>query len=397
MATATATSPEIKDLSNSTLQSRIQSVDFIRGLVMILMAIDHVRVYSGLPPGGPEAGIFFTRWVTHFCAPLFVFLSGTSAYFYGVKLNDKAKLAKYLLTRGVLLIVLEFTVIRFSWTFNLNYNEFVLAGVIWMIGACMVILAGLIYLRATWVGMIGLAIMIFQNLFALIPQLFPEGMRNSFGSIWEFVYSSGFEPPKGITILYVLVPWIGVMAAGYGLGKIFEQEPVKQKRTLVWIGTVATLLFIVIGSIAVLFNNGRDEDAPFIFQLLNQRKYPASQLYLLMTLGPGILAMPFVENLKGALSEAIKVFGRVPLFYYLLHIPIIHVSALLVNVMREGQSLQQWYNNAPYVWFQEPGHEWSLGLLYLVFVADIILLFFLCRAYEKYKFSHPEKRWLKYI
>lgn len=340
---------------------------------------------------------FFSRWVTHFCAPLFVFLSGTSAYFYGVKINDKARLAKYLLTRGALLIVLEFTVIRFSWTFNVNYSDFVLAGVIWMIGACMVILAGLIYLKASWVGWLGLAIILFQNLFGLVPFLLPEGSRESFGRFWEFVYSSGFEGPQGITILYVLVPWIGVMAAGYGFGKVLEQEPARRKKTLIWIGSVSTFLFVVIGSAAVVMNNGPDEDAPFIFQLLNQRKYPASQLYLLMTLGPGILAMAFVENLQSGLSNAIKVFGRVPLFYYLMHIPIIHVSAIALNLLREGQTLSKWYDNAPYVWFQEPGHEWSLGLLYLVFVIDVVILFFLCRAYERYKFSHPENRWLKYI
>jgi uncharacterized membrane protein len=327
-----------------------------------------------------------------------VFLSGTSAYFYGIKVNDKAKLSKYLLTRGLLLIILEFTVIRFSWTFNVNYTEFVLAGVIWMIGACMVILAGLIYVKATWVGLLGLAIILLQNLFGLVPSLLPEEARESFGRYWEFIYSSGFEGPEGITILYVLVPWIGVMAAGYGFGKLLEQEPSKRNKTLIWIGSIATLLFVVSGSVVVLLKEESTGDqTPFIFQLLNQRKYPASQLYLLMTLGPGILAMPFVENLRGGLSNAIKVFGRVPLFYYLLHIPIIHISALVVNMLREGQTLSLWYENAPYVWFQEPGHQWSLWVLYLVFAVDVAFLFFLCRAYERYKFSHPQTRWLKYI
>lgn len=126
---------------------RIQSVDYLRGLVMILMAIDHVRVYSGLPAGGAEAGIFLTRWVTHFCAPVFVFLTGTSAFLYGSRLNNPSELRKYLITRGLMLIILEFTVIRFSWTFNFNYGEFFLAGVIWMLGACMILLALMIGMK----------------------------------------------------------------------------------------------------------------------------------------------------------------------------------------------------------------------------------------------------------
>src|SRR5258705_8325286 len=122
--------------------SRVASIDLIRGAVMVLMAIDHVRVYPGLPAGGPTPGIFFTRWVTHFCAPAFVFLAGTGAFLHGRKLGDKRALARYLVTRGLILVFLELTVIRFAWTFNLDYSHFVLAGVIWMLGWCMVLLAG---------------------------------------------------------------------------------------------------------------------------------------------------------------------------------------------------------------------------------------------------------------
>jgi uncharacterized membrane protein len=387
--------PEIGSLNPT--DRRIQSVDFVRGIVMVLMAIDHVRVYSGLPPGGPEAGIFFTRWITHFCAPVFVFLSGTSAYLYGVKLNSKGALAKYLLTRGALLIVLEFTVIRFAWTFNLDYSQFILAGVIWMLGACMMILAGLIYLRPVIVGFAGVAVIILQNLFGLVPTLLPESSRPAFGKFWEFIYSSGLKGPDGFTILYVLVPWIGVMAAGYGLGIILEKDEEKRKKILIMIGSLATLLFVVVGSATIWMGLGKPDDAPFIFQLLNQQKYPASQLFLLMTLGPAILLMPFVERAQNGLSRAMITFGKVPFFYYLLHIPLIHVSALIVNLIREGRTLQEWYVTAPYVWFPEDGHQWSLGLLYLVFAIDVLLLYILSRWYERYKFSNRGKTVLKYI
>jgi uncharacterized membrane protein len=383
------------ELRSDSLSLRIQSVDFIRGLVMILMAIDHVRVYSGLPAGGPEPGIFFTRWITHFCAPVFVFLSGTSAFLYGVKLNDRKKLMKYLLSRGILLVILELTLIRFFWTFNLDFSKFVLAGVIWMIGWCMIILSLLIRLRPRVVGIIGLAIIFFQNLFALVPQLFPESSRVSFGYFWEFIYSSGLDAPPGITILYVLIPWVGVMAAGYGFGSILQGDETRRKKILVMIGLTAIVSFIVFGSVTILMNTHQDA-LPFLFQLLNQRKYPASQLYLLMTLGPAILLMPYVEKIKGAIGQAILTIGRVPFFYYLTHILLIHLSALIVQLFLYGQTFPEGYATAPYAWVPEE-HRWSLPLLYLVFFIDVALLYFLCRWYEQYKFSHPEKSWLKFI
>src|SRR4051812_37606282 len=154
--------------------SRIASIDVVRGLAMVLMAIDHVRVYSGVPAGGPEAGIFFTRWVTHFCAPAFVFFAGTSAFLYGRKEGNLKALSQYLLTRGFLLVILELTLIRFSWSFNFNYSEFILAGVIWMIGWCMVLLSFMVRLRPATIGLSGVAIVFGQQLFAYVPMIFPE-------------------------------------------------------------------------------------------------------------------------------------------------------------------------------------------------------------------------------
>jgi uncharacterized membrane protein len=394
MNSSTLTSSPVMEIPNTSIDQRIQSVDFLRGLVMVLMAIDHVRVYSGLPPGGPDAGIFFTRWITHFCAPVFAFLTGTSAYLYGVKLNDTAKLARYLLTRGALLIILEFTLIRFAWTFNFNYSSFILAGVIWMLGACMMLLAALVYLRPAVVGIVGLAIIFFQDIFGLIPLALPASSRPAFGKFWEFIYTSGLKGPEGVTILYVLVPWIGVMAAGYGLGIILKKDQAQRRKILLMVGSVAALLFIIIGSVKIFAQPAQPDAPPFIFQLLNQQKYPASQLFLMMTLGPAILLMPFVERVHNAFSRAVITFGKVPLFYYLMHIPIIHVSALIVNFIREGRTLSDWYATAPYVWFPEEGHQWSLSLLYLVFIIDVTMLYFVCRWYERYKFRYPV---LKYV
>src|SRR5580765_4603376 len=212
--------------------ARITLLDFVRGVVMILMAIDHVRVYSGLPAGGPAPGIFFTRWVTHFCAPAFVFLAGTGAFLYGKKINSKKSLSWYLVTRGLFLVVLELTLIRFTWTFNFHYWDFVLAGVIWMLGWCMVMTAVLIWLPTWAVGTIGLLMIIFQQVFAIIPNALPEALQR----YYAFFYTSVTEGPSWINILYVLIPWIGVMAVGYAFGTIMTREPAQRRRMCIIIG-----------------------------------------------------------------------------------------------------------------------------------------------------------------
>lgn len=388
--------PTVTAIENKNLFTRIRSVDILRGAVMILMAIDHVRVYSGLPAGGPEAGIFFTRWVTHFSAPAFAFLAGTSAFLYGSKMKDKGKLARYLVSRGLLLVVLELTVIRFCWMFNFDYANFTLAGVIWMLGWCMVLLSLFVKLRPATVGIAGLAIIFLQQLFQYVPLALAENWRTSFGWLWEFVYPSGLEGMPGIAILYVLVPWIGVMMAGYGFGRILLLEPARRKRACLWTGLTAIIIFLIAGSAIILLQPAEPGAAPFIFRLLNQQKYPASQLFLLMTLGPLIALVPWAENLEGRLAGALNTVGRVPLFYYILHILLIHISALMVNLIREGAMHQEWYATAPFTQMPEE-HRWTLPLLYLVFIIDVALLYIACRWYAKYKAAHPQKKWLKYL
>src|SRR3954462_4739833 len=218
--------------------ARLQSIDFIRGVVMILMAIDHVRVYSGVPAGGPSPSVFFTRWVTHFCAPAFVFLAGTSAFFNGRKLGDMGKLSRFLLTRGAMLVVLELTLIKFFWTFGLDYKSFTLAGVIWMLGWCMIILAGLVRLSPKTVAWIGLAIALGQQAIGAIGFALPSGAR----SFWQFIYTTGGDAPLGISVLYVLVPWAGVMAAGYGFGLLLERPREQRNRILLRLGVTMTAL-----------------------------------------------------------------------------------------------------------------------------------------------------------
>jgi len=377
--------------------TRIKSLDILRGAIMVLMAIDHVRVYAGIPAGGPTADLFFTRWVTHFCAPGFAFLAGTAIFFHANKLNDVNKLSGFLLLRGLLLVVLEITVLRFFWAFKIDYSQFFLAGVIWMLGWCLMIMALLVRLKPKTVGIVGLIIILGQQAFHYVPQIFPQPFQTSFGKIWNFIYPTGIELPENIAILYVIVPWIGVMAAGYGFGLILQTEEKKRDRICRIIGLSLIALFVVIGTIIVLKKNDPENSQPFIFKLLSQNKYPASQLFLMMTLGPLIALIPRTEKVKGWLANTLLTFGKAPMFYYLMHIILIHVSALVINLIRTGNAHQDWYGMAPYFTTQPEGVRWSLSLLYLVFFIDVCILYFACKWYSKYKMNHPDKIWLKLI
>jgi len=369
--------------------SRVASVDIVRGVVMVLMAIDHVRVYSGVPAGGPSPGIFFTRWVTHFCAPAFVFLAGTGAYLHLRKTGDRAAMAQYLVTRGLMLVLLELTVIRASWTFGIDYSEFILAGVIWMLGWCMVLLAGLIFLPTWATGAIGVGIIVGQSVFGMLPP----------SAVSQFIYLGdnvelGAEGPS-VNVLYTIVPWVGVMAAGYGFGAILTREPPARRRLCLRIGVAATAAFLVLGLMQVLAGTAAENAPPALFRLLNQQKYPASPMFLLMTLGPTIALLPFAERAKGRAAGILSIFGRVPMFYYLLHIPVIHAVSLLVWFIRDGSAHPAWFATAPYVQVP-PGAQWSLALLYLVFFVCVLILYFPCRWYAQLK-QRSDSPWLRYI
>jgi uncharacterized membrane protein len=394
-ASTTVTVAEGTAVSRSRVVPRVASLDILRGAVMVLMAIDHVRVYSGVPAGGPTAGVFLTRWVTHFCAPVFVFLAGTSAFLHLRALGQTRALARFLVTRGIMLVVLELTLIRTAWTFNVDYSGLILAGVIWMLGWCMVMLAALIWLPTWVIGVVGLVLVGGQPLLPAIAQ--STGPATQW--LWQFIYLGGevrlAEGGPTITVLYTLVPWVGVMALGYACGAIVVMESTARNRLLLAIGTAATALFLVAGGVMVFRGSGSDDGMPLIFQLLNQRKYPASVLFLLMTLGPSIALLPLAERAWRPIKDALTVFGRVPLFYYLLHIPLIHATALVVWYLRDGTAGAERFATAPYV-FIPPPQQWSLPLLYLVFAIDVALLYVACRWYAHVKATHPS-RWMRYI
>jgi uncharacterized membrane protein len=295
--------------------------------------------------------------------------------------------------------VLELTVIRFLWSFDVG-TGFVLAGVIWMLGWCMVLLAPFVGMRAGRVGAIGVAIVVLQQVFGLVPRLVPEAARQSFGNVWNFVYPAGTEPWSAIQILYVLVPWVGVMLAGYGLGALWQRDAANRDRTFLRLGLALTLLFLVIGGALAAMGGPTGGDAeggdvmPFWMRLLNQQKYPASQLFLLMTLGPAIALLPWAERARGWAAGALTTIGRVPMFYYLAHILVIHLLAIVTMRVQFGEFRHEWYATAPYTWL--PDHRWDLTTLYVVWGVASALLYLLCAAYARRKASRPAP-WMRYL
>jgi len=381
--------------------ARITSLDIVRGVAMILMAIDHVRVYSGVPAGGPTFGVFFTRWITNFVAPAFVFLAGTSAWLYGRKLSDRWSLSKFLASRGVWLIFLELTFLRVAWTFNFDFQHYLLAGVIWMLGWSMIALAGAIYLPRPAIAAVGIALIAFHNL----TNLFRAQLGHAFGPegpnwLLRIIYFGGAVevgksgPP--LLILYVLVPWVGLMFAGYAFGQVTQNPADKRRRIYLSLGCGLTVFYIVL-RLAGVYGDPRPWDRHTLFSFLNTAKYPASLEYLCMTIGPMFLLWAIVEGWIGQLAKIIETFGRVPMFYYLLHIPLIHLAACVVSIVREGHVDSWLFTNHPVDPGPLPsGYMWSLPLLYLVYTVCLALLYFPCRWYANLKATKRSKL-LSYI
>ncbi len=382
---------------------RVASVDLVRGAVMVLMAIDHVRVYSGLPPGGPTPGIFFTRWITHFCAPAFVFLAGTSAYLHGETLGDRTALSRFLAIRGLWLVFLELTVIRFAWTFNFQVGTG-LAGVMWVLGWSMIVLAALVRLPLAAVALFGALVVGGHNLLSGIVGTLPaNGPGGPLVWLGQLLYLGGpiqigADGPV-LFVLYVLVPWVGVMALGYAFGAVLRMEPARARRYCLAIGGGAIALFLVLRSFN-LYGDPRPWDSsrlPALLSFLNTTKYPASLLFLCMTLGPVIALLPVLEGAGGRIAAWLTTFGRVPLFYYLLHIPLIHLLALGYDALRHPAAVPWLFENHPAMVGPAPdGTVWSLGELYLVFAVAVVLLTIACRWYADVK-ATSNARWMKYL
>lgn len=380
---------------------RIESIDLVRGGVMILMTLDHVRDFlsnrifddpTDLNTTTP--GIFLTRWITHYCAPTFIFLAGTSAFLSGTRGKSRGDLAWFLLTRGVWLALFEVTINRALWMFNFDVVHHG-AGVFWAIGWSMVFLAGLVYLLPTLaITAVGVAMIALHN---TLDNVTAADVHQP-AWVWMILHSPGEQRVFGDYTFgtgYCVIPWSGVMAAGYGFGTLFTLDRPTRRRWLFLLGGALTVGFVVVRGSNV-YGDPRPWDVqdrgPWwtVFSFLNCTKYPASLDYLLMTLGPAVLALAIFDRPLGRLARPVITFGRVPLFYYVLHIALIHGMGVALDDWRFGWSPLAWHGpwevqrgTAP------PGWGVSLPMVYLTWIAVVVVLYLPCRWYAGVKRRHP--------
>lgn len=395
--------------STATLTpKRITSIDLLRGIVMIIMALDHVRDYfhagaflfDPLDLEKTNTALFFTRWITHFCAPVFMFLAGTSAFLVGQK-KSKKELSFFLLKRGIWLLLLELTLINFGWNFDITFTNIYFI-VIWALGLSMILLAGLIHLPVKLILLIAGLLVAGHN---LLDNIHVTGNNlQAFG--WALLHDQNFFSWQGKNFLvgYPILPWIGVMALGYCFGTFYTSvySSERRKKILLLIGGSAVLLFILLRFINLYgdpFPWSRQSSAFYSFlSFIKVQKYPPSLLYILVTLGPAILFLAFAEKINNTASKAISVYGRVPMFYYVLHIFLIHLLAMASAGLFTDYGWGVWILKQP-LWFAEglKGYGFSLGVVYLVWLVIVIGLYPLCKKYDRYKAAHKEKWWLSYL
>lgn len=387
---------------------RIASIDLLRGAVMIIMALDHVRDYfhadaflfDPLDLSRTNGWLFFTRWITHFCAPIFMLLAGTSAFLVGQR-KTKKELSLFLLKRGLWLILLEFTVINFAWNFDIAFTNIYFV-VIWALGVSMIVLAALIHLPLKFIFLFGMVVVAGHHLMDSI-QIQGNTLRD-FG--WSLFHQLGFFSWNGRMFLigYPIIPWIGVMALGYCLGTLYMNGVAadKRKKWLRIIGIAAIVLFVLIrlaNSYGDPSHWSRQSTSFYTFlSFINVSKYPPSLLYLLVTLGVALITLSFLENVNNGTSRFISVYGRVPMLYYILHLYLIHIGTLMAAQWFTSYTWRDWILKQP-LWFAEylQGYGFSLGVVYLVWIGVVLILYLPCKWYDRYKTAHKEKWWLSYL
>jgi uncharacterized membrane protein len=396
------TNPSIQLQSNKLVSARIESIDLLRGIVMIIMALDHVRDYfhadaflfNPLDLQKTNVVLFATRWITHLCAPVFVFLAGTSAFLVGSR-KGKRELSSFLFKRGLWLLVLEFTVINFAWFFNINFELMALT-VIWALGVSMIVLGVAIHLPFKVILALGVILVFGHNLLDSIH----------IDSVWWSLLheQSGFQFGHFFVFVgYPLLPWIGTMFLGYCFGSLYlpSVNSDQRKKLLLQLGIAATLLFVVLRITDVYgepYKWTTQENGAFTFlSFMNVTKYPPSLLYLLITLGPSLIFLALSENLKGRFAQYVISLGRVPMFYYIVHIAFVHFIALFAAKATgfdfSDMVFNTWVTDSPDL----KGYGFSLGVTYLVWIAVVLILMPLCIWYDQYKIRNKEKWWLSYL
>ena len=375
--------------------ARVRSIDLLRGLVIVLMALDHVRDYfmgmrqDPLDIATTTGVLFTTRWITHFCAPVFVLLAGVSAYLSSRRCS-KGELARMLVTRGLWLIFLEWTVITFAWTFSFSYPLGLIMQVIWVIGVSMIVLATLIRLPVWLVGLVGLGLCCTHNLLdGVAPAQF-----GSWAPLWHVLHVQG-PTPFGF-VHYPLIPWIGVMAMGYALGTLYDTAPAYRRRVLVTVGIAAIALFVLLRATSLYGDpkpwGMQDDFARSVMSFMNVTKYPPSLLYLLATLGPAMIALAAFESARGRIANVLETFGSVPLFFYILHIVLAHLGAGLVAMLLGYGTgvLSNFFLFFPQDWGV------SLGAAYLAWIWVLATLYPACLWFAVLKRQRREG-WLIYL
>lgn len=396
---------------------------------MVIMMLDHTRdfvhrdVLQGFDPtdlSRTNVVLFFTRWITHFCAPVFVFLAGTGSYLQWARGKSKRELSRFLLARGLWLIVLEFTVVRLFVFFHFDYRFMGAAQVIWVIGVSMVLLAGLIHLPLRLVAAFGVAMIFLHNFLDDIRVQGWRGPESAVPGVWsklwiilhqpfEPVPVAGFPSPV-VFVIYPLIPWVGVMGVGYAFGRLYQMNAQQRRRLLVTIGSATTALFIILRLINRYGDPSRwSQQDSWVFTMLsflNTTKYPPSLLFLLMTLGPAILMLAWIETtgvrLKNRDYSAFKrirnffiTFGRVPLFFYLLQWLTAHLLGVVLH-WAAGKPVAWMFSSQILLTGPPPGVGFSLGAVYICWIVGIILLYPLCKWFAGVK-ARRRDWWLSYL
>ena len=394
--------------SFSINQKRIGSIDLLRGLVMIIMALDHTRdffhkeAFTGDPLdlATTTPFLYFTRWITHFCAPTFVFLSGVSAWLQSRR-KTKKELSRFLISRGLWLVLVEITLITLGITGDIYFGMFVLQ-TIWSIGISMVILGLVIWLPFNAILIIGLLIVFGHNSID-----FAEASRNGNVPVWwNFLHLPTVVPlwdNHVLGIFYPFLPWTGLMMLGYCCGKLFTNtETERRNKILMWMGIGALLLFIVFRFIDIYGDPGhwvQQKNALYSFlDFMDVQKYPPSLLYICATIGGALIFLALVKNTTNGLAKIITIYGRVPFFYYILHFYILHSISIIFYLAR-GHSMEEGIKGVqglPFK-FTIPGEGYDLWVVYAIWSAVVIALYPLCKWYDNYKTKHKEKWWLGYL
>lgn len=392
-------------LQNNT--SRLSAIDFTRGLVVVIMALDHIRdlLHTTALTENPvdlattTPALFMTRWVTHFCAPVFVFLSGASAFLMMSGRNDPGAARRFLFSRGLWLIFLEITVVGFGIWADIQFRTF-LFQVIFAIGAGFLILSALTGLPSRVIGFIGLAIVLLHNALPLKPFGEEPGAGNF---LWGLFFQGGFfklGDSRALVIGYPVIPWLGILLAGFGFGSVFGLPAEKRRKILLMCGAGALLLFLVFRGFN-LYGDPRpwavQASGTFsVLAFMNVNKYPPSLLYASITLAGMFFVLYLADGRSNRFIRFFVTYGRVPMFFYLVHWYAIHLS-MFVMLFLQGVGTEQMPFGIMQFGRPEQGVGLELPFVYLYWLCLIAAMFPLCRWYGNYKAAHKENKWLAYL